>query len=183
MTLHHTKPCFGRRSHRLSQTVSAGAVTPSAVAVPAACWVRLGVVLLLSAFGAVGCKSTSLSTYVAPRVVGRTVNVETRQPVEDVKVRRVTSDESYRPLDPPKGGQVMERTPAVRSGKDGRFDLDSVRALAPFARDGWYSVTIRFEHPDYGWCDIGYTLANATNTPAGEPLVNAGDILLIPRAK
>lgn len=139
--------------------------------------------LLAVVVAAAGCKSVSLSSYVSPRVVGRVLDSQSRQPIEHANVRRISSDESYRSLEPPKGGQLMEQAPGVVSGKDGQFDLDSVRALTPFAKGGWYSVTVRFDHPDYGRCTVTYTILNATNTPTGEPLVNANDVLLIPRAK
>ena len=37
-----------------------------------------------------------------------------------------------------------------------------------------------YSHAGYAVLTTNYTLANATNTATGEPLVNAGDILLPP---
>jgi hypothetical protein len=94
-----------------------------------------------------GCKSTSPSQYISPRVEGRVLDVQTHQPIEAVKVQRLTADESYRVEDAPKGGQLMERAPSVAAGKDGRFILESDRAFALLRRLGWYAVSISFEHP------------------------------------
>ena len=96
---------------------------------------------------------------------------------------RITSDESLRSQDPTKGGRQLEQTPMARSGADGTFELASQRSLSLLQQGGWYSVTLAFEHSRYERFVTSYTLANSTNTAKGEPLVNTGDILLIPRAK
>ena len=45
--------------------------------------------LLLAAVALAGCKSASFSTYLSPRLTGRVLAADTRQPIADVKVRRV----------------------------------------------------------------------------------------------
>ena len=131
----------------------------------------------------VGCQSTSPSQYISPRVEGRVLDAQTQQPLAGVKVRRVVPASAPAVGQVPKGDATLEQTPAVRSHPDGTFVLASQRDLTLFRHTGWYSVTIAFEHAGYLPLTKEYTLGNATNTPAGEPLVKAGDILLAPRSK
>jgi hypothetical protein len=130
-----------------------------------------------------GCKSTSPSQYISPRVEGRVLDTQTHQPLEGVKVRRVIPDQSQTVAEVRKGGQIMEQTPAIRSRNDGTFALDSERGLEFLRRSSWISVTITFEQTGYESFTTNYSLVHATNTPSGEPLVKAGDILLVPRSK
>jgi hypothetical protein len=139
---------------------------------------------LLLCLGAVGCKSGSLSCYVSPRVTGRVVDADTQQPIEGVKVQRLSANQSYLlSATPPRGGQRIDQPPFVRSGSDGRFTMDSRQDLAPFGNPGWYSVSLYFEHPGYNHFSTSYTVADATNSVSGEPVVNAGDIPLVPSKK
>lgn len=136
--------------------------------------------LALVALALTGCKSASPSQYISPRITGRVLDAKTQQPIEGVQVRRLT------PPDPNvdqaiKGGQVMQQAAAVRTGNDGTFVLVSERNLAVFRRLGWYSVSLTLAHPSYERLTTEFTLANATNTPSGEPLVRAGDIHLQPK--
>jgi hypothetical protein len=48
---------------------------------------------------------------------------------------------------------------------------------------GRFSVSVAFHHSFYHDFTTNYTIANATNTVTGEPLVAAGDISLAPQAK
>ena len=135
---------------------------------------------MIGTFALVGCKSSSPSQYTSPRITGRVLDAQTQQPIEGVQVRRLT------PQDPNvdqaiKGGQRVEQTPAIRTGRDGTFVLVSERNLVLFQRLGWYSVTLALTHPRYERLTTEFTLANATNTPTGEPLVRAGDIRLQPK--
>jgi hypothetical protein len=132
--------------------------------------------LVVIALGA-GCKSAS--HYISPRIEGRVIDSYSHQPVQDVLVRRLTSDEMYRNDDLPKGGEMMEKAPAVRTGADGRFVMVSERDFALFGKPAWYSVNLSFQHPGYEAFTVTYTLMDATNTVSGEPLVRAGDIPLI----
>lgn len=129
---------------------------------------------------AAGCRSAS--HYISPRIEGRVIDSHSHQPIEDVHVRRVAADEMCRVENPPKGGEMMEKAPGIRTGADGRFVMDSERDLALIGKPAWYSVNLSFQHPGYEGYTVTYTLANATNTVAGEPLVMAGDILLNPFA-
>lgn len=134
-------------------------------------------VLAVAALSFAGCKSRSPSQYTSPRITGRVVDAQSRQPIPGVRVRRLTPEEPN-VAQSIKGAQVIETSPAVRTGADGTFELASERNLALFQRLGWYSVTISFTHPAYERLTTEFTLANATNTPSGEPLVRADDIAL-----
>ncbi len=74
----------------------------------------------------------------------------------------------------------MEQAWAVFTGENGTFVVDSVRNLVVFRKTGWYSVGLSFERTGYEQLVTNYTSVNATNTVKGEPVVNAGDILLRP---
>jgi hypothetical protein len=130
-----------------------------------------------------GCKSTSPSQYIAPRVEGRVLDAQSHHPIKDVQVRRLAADDNYRAEDPPKGGELIKKAPAVRTVADGTFVMDSVRDFAVLQQIGWFSLSLTFQHPAYERFITNYTLARATNTVSGEPLVRTGDILLTPLAK
>jgi len=138
---------------------------------------------LLAAGFVAGCKSSSPSQYTAPRVEGRVLDAQTHQPLGGVVVRRSDPGASVGSREVPKGGQSMQQVPAVRTGSDGAFALDSERNLKFFHRSGWYSVALSFKHEDYLSFTTNYTPANATMSPRGEPEVQAGDILLVPLAQ
>ena len=109
------------------------------------------------------------------------MDANSQQPIKDVVVMRVSPNQESRPDDQPKGGQLMERTPdRVRTTDTGDFNLDSVRDFTPFGHASWYSVTVSFAHPAYKPLATTYTVADATNSVAGEPTVRAGNILLVP---
>jgi hypothetical protein len=140
------------------------------------CWVM---VACLSS----GCKSTSPSQYISPRVEGRVLDAQSHQPIKDVQVRRRAADDNYRAEDPPKGAEMIKKAPPVRTAADGTFVMESLRDIALFQAIGWYSLNLTFQHPAYERFFTNYTLAKATNTASGEPLVRTGDILLTPLAK
>jgi hypothetical protein len=141
----------------------------------------LGVLIAALAFA--GCRSTSPSQYISPRVEGRVLDAQTQQPLAGVKVRRVVPDWEPAVDQAPTGDAALAQAPAPRSRQDGTFVLASERDLELFRRSGWVSVTLSFEHAGYETFTTNYTLVNATQTPRGEPLVKAGDILLAPRSK
>jgi len=130
-----------------------------------------GLGLLLS------CSSFSPSQYVSPRINGRVVDMETGQPMKDVQVRRLHGDDKARPQDAA-GGRLVETADAVRTGKDGRFTVPSVRTLGPLGGPGWYSVSLNFVRSGYQSVVRSYTLSGSTNTTTGEPVIQAGDVSL-----
>ena len=135
---------------------------------------------MLAACIVAGCKSASPAHYIAPRVEGRVLDADTRQPLAGVQVRRVNPYAGEASREVLKGGQSIEKAPAVRTRSDGAFALASERDLELFAQSSWGSITITVDHAGYGLFTTNYTTANATISPRGEPEVQAGDILLVP---
>ena len=144
---------------------------------------QFGVCLALAGCLMSGCKSASPSQYVSPRVTGRVVNAKTHQPIEDVQVRRLSANKKPLTGYPPPGDEALEKLPVVvKTRSDGTFVLQSERSLALFRRITWYTVHLSFKHPGYQRFIATYTITDATNSPSGEPQVNAGDIPLVPLA-
>ncbi len=141
----------------------------------------LALILFTAAW--IGCKSSSPSPYVSPRVVGRVIDSSTQLPIVGVQVRRQAADETDRQDQPAKGGEMIARVPAVQTAEDGSFVLSSERDVALFRQVGWFTVNIAFSHPRYQALTIRYTLSQATNTTSGEPVIPAGDIRLVPLPK
>lgn len=135
---------------------------------------------VLAACIVAGCKSTSPSQYIAPRVEGRVLDAQTRQPIAGVTVQKINSGSEVAAGEIPKGAQAMQQAPYVRTGNDGAFALASKRNLELFGRSRWYSVTISFKHSGYTSFMTNYTPSSATPTASGEPLVKTGDVLLVP---
>jgi hypothetical protein len=121
-----------------------------------------------------GCKSSSPSPYVSPRVTGRVVDAQTRQPIKGVMI--LLPEQQPNALDGVKGGHALAGASTLRTALDGSFELASARTLSPFRRGGWYSVTLAFEHSEYTPFVTNYSLQHAVISPKGEPVVNAGDI-------
>ncbi len=138
-------------------------------------------VLFLAALALAGCKGMSLSPFVSPRVTGRVLSADTGAPLADVKVTSLGHvGESSRTL-PPKGGELLMSEYPVCTDHDGRFVLEAVRALTPFRGARWFSVRLCFERAGYQRLQASYSSANlSTNSPKGEPLLDAGNILLQP---
>jgi hypothetical protein len=120
------------------------------------------------------------SQYISPRVTGRVLDAVTSQPLRNVSIRRLTPGQIEAVGSPEAGDRSLERTPAIRAGKDGRFDLDSERDLTLFRRASWYSVTLAFTHKGYERFVTNYTLTSAVVASNGEPVVEAGIIMLQP---
>jgi hypothetical protein len=116
-------------------------------------------------------------------VDGRVLDAQTRQPIGDVMVRRINPSDEAAPGEISKGATALKQAPSVRTGNAGAFTLACERNLELFGRSSWYSVTISFKHAGYVSFTTNYTPANTTSTASGEPLVKAGDILLVPLSR
>ena len=139
------------------------------------------IALLLVTVAVAGCQSTSFSSYLSPRVTGRVLAADTRQPMADVKIRRVNPSANQDYDEPAKGGQKLDSTGAAWTDSQGRFVLDAERDLSLLSQQVWVSVTVAFQHDGYQTLRTNYTFRNVTtNAPDGAPVVNAGDILLRP---
>jgi hypothetical protein len=140
--------------------------------------------LLLAAIALAGCKSVSVSTYISPRVTGRILAADTRQPIANVRVKRVNPTADRDNHDPAKGGQKLESAGGVRTDQQGRFILDAERDLTLLQQQVWFSVTVSFQRDGYLTLRTNFTAVSATtNAPDGAPIVNAGDILLHPASR
>jgi hypothetical protein len=148
------------------------------------CRGRTALLLLPALVGLASCKTSSPSYYISPRVTGCVLDAETKQPVVNVRVRRQTANQSYKPIVPPKGGEQMENAPqTATTDREGIFTLGSIKDLGIFFRPGWFTVTLALEHSGYERAIVSYGLSDATNAPSGEPLIQAGNILIIPVSK
>jgi hypothetical protein len=137
--------------------------------------------LLLPALLLVGCKSVLVSSYISPRVTGRVLAADTRQPIPDVKIRRFDPQASQDYDSPARGGRKMEPIPGAKTDAQGKFVLDAERDLTLVQQQVWYSVSILFERVGYRTLRTNFTVSNVTsNAPDGAPVVTAGDILLHP---
>ena len=137
--------------------------------------------LLLVAVALAGCQSVMVSSYISPRVTGRVLAADTRQPIADVKVKRVNPNANLNYDDPGRGGRKMESIPGTRTDAQGRFVLDAERDLTLLQQQVWFSVTVSFQHEGYQTLRTNFTAAHiTTNAPDGAPVLNAGDILLHP---
>ncbi|MGO9588120.1 MAG: hypothetical protein ACLP2Y_18235 [Limisphaerales bacterium] len=135
--------------------------------------------LLLFAVALAGCQSGKLTHYISPRVTGRVLAADTRQPLPDATVRRVVPMMAAGEDTQPKGGQLLMRPAGVRTDADGRFVLEGERDIAVFRHPAWWSVTLSFTADGYRVFQTNYTSANVSgHSPEGEPLLNTGDILL-----
>jgi hypothetical protein len=140
--------------------------------------------LSLAALALAGCQSRPLSPIVSPRVTGRVLAADTKQPLADVKVINTGDTEHSDRTVPPKGGQMLMVSPPVSTDRDGRFVLEPERALTPFRGAGWFSAQLLFERSGYERFVTNYSYLNLrTNTWKGEPALDAGDILLAPAHK
>lgn len=139
---------------------------------------------LLLTVALAGCQSGKLSHYISPRVTGRVLAADTHQPLPGATVRRVGPYQTDGESTAPKGGQLMMRPSGVRTDADGRFVIDGERDIALFRQAGWWSVMISFTADGYRFFQTNYTSAGVSSvSPEGEPLVDAGDILLQPKSQ
>jgi hypothetical protein len=140
---------------------------------------------LLGVIGAVlvGCKSRSPTHFVSPRVIGRVLDAETRQPLAGVEVTRVVPDYDAGSMDQVRGGEILARPQPLRTSTEGTFDLDSQKSVAFFRQIAWFTAEISFAGRGYETFVTNYTPANAIFLPSGEAVIHAGDIPLTPKSK
>jgi hypothetical protein len=141
---------------------------------------RFTFVMLAMAAVLPGCKH-SPSQYVAPRVTGRVVDVQTRLPVPDVLVQRLGDNRPPSAVEPVRGAETLARSAGERTKDDGSFAFGSESGLAFFRKLRWYSVTLVFSRAGYEGLTREYSSTDAITTSSGEPWINAGDVLLIPK--
>jgi len=140
--------------------------------------------LCLAALAVAGCKSRQLSPYVSPRLTGRVLAADTRQPLAGVQVNRAESAGQRGNTQLDKGGAGLMAGRVVRTDNGGYFMLEAERVLAPLWGAGWFSADLTFQCPGYERFRTNYSYLNlSTNTCQGQPALSAGDILLQPARK
>jgi hypothetical protein len=140
-------------------------------------------VILIPLCAVLGCESASPIKIVSPRVIGRVVDAGNHEPIGNVKVQRQTARNNKRPMDVPKGGELMKQPPVVKTDAEGHFTLASERDLTVFRSASWFTVRLSFDHPHYQRLVATYPGRQATNSASAEPLIETGDISLAPKAK
>ena len=80
----------------------------------------------------------------------------------------------------PRGAEAIQENWYAYTDAEGRFTVDSTTTLTFLNTVTWYSVTLAFSREGYTTYTTNYTPAEATFRPGGEPVVNAGTILLRP---
>lgn len=141
----------------------------------------VGASLLALLWWCAGCAS-SPSQYTSPRVTGQVLNAETRQPVAKVQIQRIHQQPRVDPNTLPRGAETLSKNWYAYTDAEGRFTVDSTTTLTFLQRVTWYSVELAFAREGYTTYTTNYTPAEATYLPSGEPVVNAGIILLRPLA-
>lgn len=167
------RPARARSSSRHSDDRYIASAASGTTTAARLLFVALALVLFLA-----GCKGWSLSQCVSPRVTGRVLDSETRQPLAGVEVQRVIPS---RPSNfaPPKGGQQLQNAPrVVLTSTDGSFTLDAVYSVAAFQVFSWGSVDVQFRHSGYAAFTTNFADAVVAPDSGGAPYVNAGEILL-----
>jgi len=139
--------------------------------------------MVVAALAATGCKSHSPSHYVSPRVIGRVLDEQSRQPIAGVCVRRVVPNYNSGTLETVKGDEALQRRGPAVSDTNGRFALDSQKSVALFGDSAWFSIEVSFAHPAYTPVVTNYTPRMATNSPGSEPIIFAGDIFMTQKPK
>jgi hypothetical protein len=128
-----------------------------------------------------GCSSGRYYQYTAPEITGRVLAADTREPLARVRVLRAGPNGNFEAFGPPKGGQQMLQPVPVVTDDDGRFVLASKSVFAPFRQAGWWSAPVSYQRQGYQTFSTNYTASNViSNTPAGAPVVDAGEVLLKP---
>jgi hypothetical protein len=137
--------------------------------------------LCLAALALAGCQAMPFSRLLSPRVTGRVLAADTGAPLAGVTVTGGKHAEGFKGVVPPKGAELLTAKAPVRTGPDGRFALETERVLTPFRGAGWFSVQLAFERAGYERFRTNYpSISLSTNSPNGEPLLDAGNILLHP---
>jgi hypothetical protein len=133
-----------------------------------------------------GCQSGKFTHYTSPEVTGRVLAADTQQPLANAQVQRVEPENmsAYWSFGSPKGGTLLMQPIGARTDADGRFVLNNRSVFALFRQPGWWTVTVIYSHSGYESFSTNYTGSNVTsNSDAGMPVVDAGDILLQPVAR
>jgi hypothetical protein len=140
--------------------------------------------LCAAALALAGCQSMPFSPLVSPRVTGRVLDADTRQPLRGVAIKSGTEANRSNSAMPPRGGELMIAAAPIYTRGDGSFALRTQRVLTPFRSSGWFSVRLLFERTGYEPFRTNCSSLNlGTNTPANDSVLSMGDIVLHPARK
>ncbi len=140
---------------------------------------RLSVCALIT-LAILGCKSRPLGPYVSPRVTGQVLAADNHKPLAGVKVIRGPVETASRRASPPKGGELLMSKFPAQTDRNGRFELAPERVLTVFRGSSWDVVSLSFQANGYLGLHTNCPTMAATFTPAGELVLNVGEILLQP---
>ncbi len=139
------------------------------------------VLWLVLAVALCGCRGMRFGPYTSPAVSGRVVAADSQLPLAGVEVVRDGARRGRGIGGQPKGAELLLQDYTARTGGDGRFHLQSQRALTVFRPSGWDHVGLSFRRAGYLPFQTNYSILIATtNSPAGDPLLETGDIALRP---
>lgn len=127
-----------------------------------------------------GCKSRPWGPYVSPQISGQVLAADTLRPLRGVSVVRNNSQRYRLPGPPPKGGELLLQKPLTRTDEDGRFVLASERVLSLIRPAKWNLLELDLSWPGYQNLHTNLSINLATNSFKGEPLLDAGQLLLVP---
>jgi len=126
-----------------------------------------------------GCQSFRLQDYVSPRITGVVLDAETRDPVPNVTVRKVSGDQPSRTDSPPKGGEQLLSGDQVQTDKEGQFEMVARKDVLTFSSGSAFAVRLQFQHSHYDIFRTNYSGKSITDGgPKRPPELNAGEILL-----
>ncbi len=128
-----------------------------------------------------GCSSTSgmHDAYVFPKVEGRVVNADTKEPIKGVIVLRKQWSGTADLDEYVSAGEIQMQDKRIYTNDKGEFVVPSKQSMTVGGDQSWFSVTLKFMHADYHMFSTNYV--NHSGAPTGnEPVVQGGDIQLFP---
>jgi len=130
-----------------------------------------------------GCSSFHVQDYTSPQVTGRVLDASTRQPIENVTIRRISWNAGDASDSPPKGGAMMLDQDTVRSREDGSFKLSAEKDVLTFSSGGTYGVSLMLQHSGYETLRTNYPGTGVVwENPKQPPKLDVGDVFLRPRS-
>ena len=137
-----------------------------------------GAILVLS-----GCGTFKVQDYVSAQVSGRVLDTSTRQPIENVTVRRIPWNAGQESEIPSKGGAMLLNQDAVRTREDGTFKLSATKDVLTFSSGGSYGARLMLQHSGYETLRTNFPGTGVIwENPKQPPKLDAGDIYLRPRS-
>ncbi len=127
-----------------------------------------------------GCQSGPFGPYVSPRVSGQVVAAHTGLPLAGVKITRGKTPSQDVTTSPEKGAELLTSKVPAETGRDGRFVLPGERVLSIIRSPGWRTVSLSFNRAGYVRFRTNCPTAMATNSLAGEPVLDIGRVSLQP---